>query len=248
MASPSNSNQHERFCDEIELLVEDALSPARRRELIAHLEQEPAAWRTLALAFMEQQKIRRAMRMAGQDHRQMTTSLAKIDRATQHQTPPSDQRWTSMMMLAATALLAFVVGMGSAQILPTTVQSNPEVAGDQPAQTSPQLSDVIPQPESGDESPPPQDQLDLPYRIVGYVKWQGDHRIHLSPVFFCFFDDAWLEANPPQVDEKLQRIFARAGWQVRPERRFVSVRLSGGENYTIPMDDMTFQYVGREVF
>ena len=84
---------------------------------------------------------------------------------------------------------------------------------------------------------------------VGYVEWVGRFGPVQSPVFPReAIDKKWLQMNPPKISPRLQASMAEAGWRVAPARKLVSLRLSDGAEFMIPMDDLTYSYVGKEVF
>ncbi|MEL6897468.1 MAG: hypothetical protein AAFP90_15295, partial [Planctomycetota bacterium] len=85
--------------------------------------------------------------------------------------------------------------------------------------------------------------------VVGYVRWIGKDGMRLSPVFQGDPTEDWLNENPPRVDENMERMLSRVGWKMQPERKFVSLRLlESGDDFTIPMDDVSFRYIGQRLY
>lgn len=152
-----------------------------------------------------------------------------------------------MALLAASLLVAFTAGFGLADARLGRQESPQQRVRE--TQDSTTAVAVRPGPEQNSVPPSqatPQAADDL---IVGYVQWPSEIGMRLSPVFVgSEIDRDWLEANPPQVNQRVQRELSRAGWQAEPARRLVSVKLTGGASYTIPVDDVTLRYVGQQVF
>ncbi len=217
----------------IELMAEGELSSPQRNELFRRLDEQPQRWRNLAIAFAETQALRSTLRRS----RQLTPDKPKTETVITQKT--RRPRVAQIALALAGMLAAFWLGL--------------VVSGERPANNFPSTETQIVQTDPNidiDTAAVPALPLDETSSgsIVGYVKWDGDHGVRLSPVFNGEIDAQWLEANPPSVDQNMQRHMSRAGWQLRPQRRFVSVKLNGGGDYTIPMDEVRYRFVGRQVF
>lgn len=222
------------FSDRLELLVEGELSDEQRRDVLVECEQDPLRWKALAVAFLEQQKIRDGMKLVHQD---VAIHETMVEPTRSFRSVP----WRSTIALAACVMIAFTVGFRSGQPASsdTTVANNVS-----------ETDGLVVRAESFEQNNQSIEQIDpKDDGIVGYVQWQGNGgRVRLSPVFVGQVDDQWLKDHPPQIDRKVQQVMSRAGWQVEPARKFVSVNLTSGDQFTIPMDDVEYRYVGRQVY
>ena len=236
----SDSGKQLDLIDQIELLVENELSAAERSLLLLRLDTQPEQWRNLALAFVEHQVLRTSIQevcCSSDPTEPAANSSAELP--SRPQTSSSKINW---LAIAASFLLVFAAGMG--------VGNWDRVPAIALQQVDPAQSDST-EPSSGslaEDRPAPAAGQNVSASVVGYVEWNGSFGKQLSPVFSgTEIDKEWLERNPPQVNEKLERSFARAGWRISPERRFVSLKLAEGKQFMIPMDDVSYRYVGREL-
>jgi hypothetical protein len=56
-----------------------------------------------------------------------------------------------------------------------------------------------------------------------------------------------VDASPPAMPEYVQAQWARAGYDVTPSRRVISVE-EGGRKATFPVDSYRFEFVGRPTY
>lgn len=227
--------------DRIELLVEGELSADERRRVLDQCENQPSHWKTLAIALLEQQKLREAVRLSHESPR-----IRMAPEPTY--TTPKRHRWTKLLGLAACVAIAFTFGLKAGQGDSSDVSVADRTGAAEPTPNTPMrhIAGDSGMPDDADSTTPAPLNKE---GIVGYVKWTGsggDPR--LSPVFVGEVDDQWLQEHPPQVDRQVQRMMSRAGWQVEPARRLVSVNLTSGDQFTIPMDDVQYRYIGRQVY
>ena len=250
-----NSQTNTDMWTQIELMVEGELSNPQKRDLLLQLDETPAMWRSLALAFVEQQSLKKsineslaslAMSQPSADsppHPEQTPTIQASDFQT-----PQGHAWNSNRILrlataACIGLLLFVFGLGignrQGQVAVNALQPASGPVDASPARTPEQIEESTPSDTSvlvSDEN-----------GVVGQLRWISKTGVRMSPVFQGSIDQAWLASNPPTVDDKVMRQFAKAGVKVKPERKFVSLKLRD-EQFTIPMDDVLFQRLRREVY
>ena len=224
--------------ERIELLVEGELSQEQRKELVRELDLDATRWREVAFAFMEQRKICVAVRDVISRDRlasRQTNALRQQPQPAQKPKPPSNRAIASLLRitaLAAVFLAVFSLGLASGRRNVSRVATT----------STPGLTN------SRDTTPIVAPRIRDPQGIVGYVHWESRVGVRLLPVFDGSASEQWLAENPPQIDERFERLLARSGWQVRPARRLVSMQFESGDTFTIPIDDLTYQYVGQKVF
>ncbi len=226
--------------ERIELLVEGELSATQRFELITELDGSPERWRVVALSFMEQQQLRKSLKATFAEPRERVQSSSLVSEKDDRAGHGKRFSVSRILTLASCFLVVFGIGITAGRTSAPVEQrianlENENVANELGSETADE--DVIVSPAKA--------TADL--GIVGYVRWDTTSGIRLSPVFDGQPNAMWLEKNPPQVNETMQRAFSRAGWRVRPARRLVSMQLETGDRFTIPMDDLTYQYVGKQI-
>ncbi|MEM1068862.1 MAG: hypothetical protein AAGI63_08210, partial [Planctomycetota bacterium] len=96
------------FSDRLELLVEGELSDEQRRDVLVECEQDPLRWKALAVAFLEQQKIRDGMKLVHQD---VAIHETMVEPTRSFRSVP----WRSTIALAVCVMIAFTVGFRSGQ-------------------------------------------------------------------------------------------------------------------------------------
>lgn len=239
---------------QIELMVEGELSNSQKRDLLLQLDETPAMWRSLALAFVEQQSLKKSI---NESLASLSTSQPVADspskpehtasKASHYQTREGYQWNGNRILRLATAacigLLLFVFGLGVGN------RQGQVAVNDLKASTSDGTTDSVPPHAPTEESKPSQSTVLASDEngVVGQLRWLSKTGVRMSPVFQGSIDQDWLASNPPTVDDKVMRQFAKAGVKVKPERKFVSLKLRD-EQYTIPMDDVLFQRLRREVY
>lgn len=234
--------------DQIELLVEGELTTQERSGLLLRIDAKPELWRQLALEFVAHQTIRESVRDACQTDVSMSPEVQESTASTPlqlgQQASDSASRWTTnLVMVGAALLIAFFAGK----------QYQYQVDGEQTRALSINSSreTEIETHSSRDGTPGTEGEqpADPDTKIVGHVRWLNSGGQELTPVFAGNrIDTDWLRSNPPRVDERMQRVMSRAGWEVIPNRKLVSLELPEVGQFMIPFDDVNYRFVGREVF
>lgn len=202
----------------LDLLVDNELSLAERRELLGRLDEQPDGWRRCALAFLEAQAWQ--------------TELPEVTRAAAEPMPgesePGPRRggslgWSNYLSLAASFLLAFGLGlwMRGAGTTPANPQpSNPGVAQTQAGGNAQLASDGL----AGALTVPGSEQPVPVYVGSGY-------------------DEQWLRNQPSAVPPSLLESLEQMG-HVRQNRQLVPVDLEDGRRVIVPVDQVDVQFTG----
>lgn len=242
--------------ERIELLAEGELSSDQRRQLIDDVDSEPTRWREVAFALMEQKRMHAAVRaVISEDRADAPKRESAVASSPDRGRKTLIESLGRVIGLAAVFLAVFSFGLAagrnqawrqagaSTSSLPVTQDLTAAASGAASVSTTPVLAHVDAQRGIGNEQ-----AVNNQQGIVGYVHWQSRVGITRLPVFDGSASEQWLAANPPRIDERLARVLARSGWQVTPARRLVSMQFDSGDTFTIPIDDLTYQYVGQQVF
>ena len=239
--------------DQIELLVENELSSDARRALLLKLDHNPAMWRSLALAFVERQALSVSIEQVCGDGLSLTDDRQapvqpKFLRSNSAISNSLTRYLSAASILVAAMLLAFMFGV-SRNAPNNSADSGMLTMGEHEQRVDTADSDQGTIAHGQDAPVVQSDSTKLNDHVVGYVEWIDRYGRRLSPVFRgSRIDDDWLKSHPPRVNQSMKETYARAGISLEPQRRFVSLTLAEGGQYTIPMDDITMRRVVREVY
>lgn len=212
--SHSPAEPTETRAELIDRLVDGELSAEQRRELLASLDAEPAAWRECAVAFLEAQTWR--------------ASLADLGRATvaapRAAVEPRPRRFapaTAWAAVAATALLAF--GLGT--IVPgLESRENPLGPTQAVAEPSPAEIEAARNPES----------------LTLFVQDDRGKRRRISAPLIdaAEFDQQFGLRFPSRVTPALRQRLEGQGYQVSTRRRYAPLFSEHGQPLVVPVEDL----------
>lgn len=229
--------------DQMELFAAGELSTQQRSELLRKLDQSPQSWRALALLLIEQREWEQQLgKDVFESAPKTETSSASNGALVQLADKPRPSHWAAWCSIAGGVLL--LLGLWGLSrwdsdrgVLGIANQIGRQEAG----QSNQALSSETPSRSIGKET--------VRDGVAGVIEWKGEFGTQVAPVFHSG-DHAmdWIQSNPPQVDPRVKKAYFRAGWELVADRKLVSVRLSEGDQYTIPVDDIEYRYVGKEIF
>ncbi len=230
----------------MDLLVDGELDEARRRELLARLDERPGAWRRLALAFLEAQCWRREMREIARP----------VQAPTPHAPSPSRHGWlegraVTVLAMAVSFLVALGLGTflrdmatrsggGSREPIPLAERGGqPKAPGVSPGgPTGPRRPDGVEL--AGSQSP---------WQWVPLGVGDGPNgvreTVRLPVREGQALDEQWLRSLPPAMPESVEQALRRAGHEVHQSRQLVPVQLDDGRQLVVPMDEIDVRYIGR---
>jgi hypothetical protein len=235
----------------LDRLVDGELSDAERRELLQRLEQAPAGWRRCALAFLESQAWREAIKSG--ERRAESGEPARIRGATsniEHRTSKENKRpfdvgsfrfWISRPILGiASAAACFVVAFGLGLLAHRFWLTSGDDASlvVRPSKGSTQPSVV--RGDAGNE------------RLVngrwGKVQFVVDgpggmpREIELPAVEGL--DPEEFFRNQPVLPPEIERELRRLGHRIETRREFVPIPLEDGRRVLFPVDNVEVRLVG----
>lgn len=197
--------------------VDGELSDIDQQALLSRLEQTPEGWRTLALAFVEQQ-------VWGQGCRALVESSPSSAQLPARGLVPAWTRWLTMAVA-----LAMAVGLGFAAGL----QSRP----------GPVVADRSSGGPVGEPGPGPQ-RTPQPVMNLEFVGNSESSPQMTIPVFDRqdLGPDYWEEQELLPSD--VRQALSQRGYDVRQQREFVSIPLDDGRQVAVPVDTVLMTYRG----
>ena len=217
-----------------DLLADGELTEPERRELLASLDRRPDGWRRCALALLEAQAWREQFRPGATP----TAPVPVIEPASQLQ-----KSWSvtigSSLVLAASALVAFSVGLFVNIKLPSSNQGDTMAASSE-QQSSPQLQATS---KTGNQSL----ANGLGERVITLAvagEMGGEAKEIQLPLTEASNAAAVFDQPQPEFIRSLQD----DGHEVTAYREFWPLRLRDGRTVVVPVDDVQVRFVGGDTF
>ncbi len=213
---------------QIDRLIDGELTYDQVSALLRRCEEEPTAWRTMALRFLEAREVKDALK-------EMVTNAPIAERA-QSGFGFSTLCLVTCCVVAAAFLTGWSVPRRSEPIAIT--DSNPLEPVEPPNEQRKQQSSELP-------SEPDDKQL----TVVGVA--QIHHRVGAEPPLQVIsgpnLDHETLLKQPPRVPEHIERACRNKGLALQSVRRVMSIELADGQRFAIPLDKLGVRYVGQDV-
>jgi hypothetical protein len=249
---------------ELDRLVDGELSDTERLTLLQAIDAEPngEGWKRCALAFLEAQCWRAAFQpLAQPEPKAQDKNLSQAQSTTKAQTFPAGPHRPSILLAAASVLLAFAGGWLLGEQGAFSRAPSPPVLVAQAPVPEPEPT---PTPIEPDEESPTfltedididieiENDQDLttspPWRTVGYVQLpaeNGQAQDFRVPVLAGpGLNEDWLRRQPPAVPEAIRAHWENQGYRVEQRRRLVSVEMEDGRYLSIPVDEVDLHFVG----
>lgn len=229
----------------LDRLVDGELGPQERRQLLACFDDEPGAWRSCALAFLESQSWRwQLTRVASEP------ILAQVTQADRKPVGTTRLGWMPWLAVAASLLVAFALG--------TQLRRGPLVGTSEPLVT--QRDAVHPEPQQelaandrgnnnrGNEATAPDlasptsaqpESSDFPRTLtLKPLDGDEDRTIELPIVD----SDALLADNDDAaLSQSLLQQFERDGFRVKRQQRYWPVELPDGRQVVVPVEEVSIR-------
>jgi hypothetical protein len=245
----------------IDRIVDGALTTAELRTAVERLDRDPGGWKRCAVAFLEAQCLREALRLPDEPAR-----IAISDRslpASLLAAPPKRHRpqWLRSALAAGVLVVSFALGWlghatrpGSSTRTASSQQPGPMVAHKtseidtrsekaREIQTTPSaISDL--RPLTGGRAPrKPTPRITTVARLrFGRENAQAEVPIVAGPGI----DEQWLRCQPPPVSEVDRAIFEHHGYQVDQRRRLLTTITADGRRVAVPVDQVLIRYTGNQ--
>ncbi|MHB8898491.1 MAG: hypothetical protein ACYC6Y_07065 [Thermoguttaceae bacterium] len=247
---------------QLDLLVDGELGAAERRELLLLLDAEPGGWRRCALAFLEAQAWRQAVRDVVIRPAGEASSPSRMRTAR--------RRLPTMLAMAASFLVALALGIAienlAAHLEPVRgdlqspaqlarVSPSPETRDPQPTGNPAGLSSPAPLPasasplaadparearstgalEAAPEPPVPYRYVSIPAQDPVSGKTQS---ISMPVVPQEYLDEGWPYRLPSVLPDRLVRRLEQQGHEVVQQRRLVPLETVDGSRVVFPVDEV----------
>jgi hypothetical protein len=229
-------------------LVDGELGEPERQQLLAGLDNEPGGWRRCALAFLEAQCWKQAIKIPGE-----RTFLPAQDSLPAHdgqkclssfavKRSPWLGRVGTLTAMAASFLVALWLGTVAQQTrigshgFTDQIASN---AGSRQPSVQPSQPNVPP---DGNAAP-------SPWRVVTVSNGQAPGTaFDLPAVEREKVDQQWLQNVPPAIPDNVLQALSRTGYQIQQQRELVPVPLQDGRRLMVPVDQVELHYVGNRAY
>jgi hypothetical protein len=239
---------------QMDLLVDGELSEADRRTLLLRLDHEPDGWRRCALAFLEAQCWRAEL---GQLPTAAAIAPAEAKPAVQAEPTRRWQTWrqhtATLLTMAASFLLALVLGMGLRSNMSGSSSHSPDTsitrsavsefplanrdAGHSPLATAVSSDPAMP------GKPPAGDWEMVTLDGKSAAGQTGTYRV--PAVHRDALDQEMLKCIPDAIPPEVQQAFEQSGHRVVQQREIVPLQMKDGRRLVVPVDHVEIHYVGR---
>ena len=217
----------------VELLADGELDEGRRRELLSRLDGMREGWKRCALAFLEAQTLRAALRARTQASRgtpQPALAPSRTSVAARVAT------WTGVAALAIVAFCSGWLLRPSEKV--AVVGAGPSIERE--------ADESIPPVAPGDRNGPRTSNLHLAGIVTLKVDDHGTPREIEVPVLAGSDDELRrLLEQPPAVEASVVQALERRGHKVAAHRQLVAVDLKDGRKLVFPIDQVDVRFAQR---
>ena len=208
---------------ELQRLVDGELSQAEQQNLLRRLDESPGDWRTVALAFVEQQVFADASRELLAE----SAMPARVAMRAELKSPRT--LWPTVVAAVALGIgLGLLSGGLMTSLRPGS--SDAVVDADNPIDQSDQATDAVLEP--------------VPVMSLEFANAGREDDAWSIPVYDPkdVNDDYWNVENivPPEV----RSAFSKEGYRVDHHREFYSIPLDDGRRVAVPVDTVQVRYAG----
>jgi hypothetical protein len=243
MSTPRGNGVSQRDLDR---LADGELIPAERSSVLAKVAIEPDGWKRCALAFLENQSLRGACRSLVADGSPHAAPAAIVSR------PPTTRPWrvlAGLSVAAAALLVAFFSGrsLGHRQGVAFASASAPS---NEQRQTDDAQAPHDPKSTAIGKAADEQSHPGRPAHIVGLVKFEGaEGQQNSVPVVAApGLDEKWLLSRPYAMSDYERHQWERRGWEIKEQRKVITVQLADGRQLSIPLDLVSLKPQPHGVF
>lgn len=221
-------NEQNKLDRDIARLIDGELSADETTAVLQQCEDQPEAWRTLALGMLEAREVQLAL---------SDMLVEQPPESTQVPAAKSGRSLTWVLAAACLACIAFLAG----RFVPNTTPSG---GGGKSSLVTNADGSNPPSVESTEE---PQEPGGL--TVVGFA------RIHnlvgqQAPVPVITGPDLDYHAllrEPVRVPDELARRCRNEGLAIQTTRRVMALELADGQKFAVPLNQFGFRYVGNKV-
>jgi hypothetical protein len=247
--------------DCIDRIVDGDLTAAELRAIVARLDSEPAGWKRCAVAFLEAQCWREAMRDCDESTRLGAEGPRR--NLALGAAPPRRARRPWLRHAAAAGLITASFGLGwlghAMRPAATThgayvTAPGPTLARNENAflRASDHTPGIDPDVGSLPDSRPRIDNQPRrnPTPVIATVArlnfGPAGSRAEVPILAGPGINEEWLKRQPPPVSEHGQVVFQRHGYQVDQRRQLITTVTADGRRIAIPINQVLIRYTGNQ--
>lgn len=261
-SQPLDSLEPEELQHLLDRLVDGELAPPEQQALLRHLDQIEGGWRRCALAFVEAQVWKQELGdwateepspapTAATSRASGTPANDTAAGSTSGGLTPWQRRMFTVLSMAASFVLAFVLGFALHRDQDNDAQIAEPVRPVEPAQTNPGpmiAATPAPEPQTIDVQTRSTTGAATPTPSWGYVRLLVNEDGTWQPVELPAVNgvdaERWLATQPSAVPARWRELMQRQGHTVQTERQLVPVDLGDGRQLVVPVEQVEVQYVG----
>ena len=250
MSSPheSTNDSNDELLDQIDLLVEDELNSNSREELMGQLDKSENGWKLCAVSFLESQSIRRTIRETTNATVKLQGSGVSEPRQISRSGLLLAPKFRVMPFIAKAATLAALLGVAFFLGTKQGTRTNSAIANnsiDNGSFESTSRSNTVEKQEIQDKNPPVKDGIHL----VGHVTMDDSigNTIRLPILSGPGDRGNWVKESKLNILGAHRKKLSEAGWKIEKNRKLVSLNFRG-EELTIPIEQLSYEYVGKPIF
>lgn len=241
--SPTDDNLPTLDDQRFDLLVDGELPESDRRNLLLTLDDLPGGWRRCALAFLEAQSWKEAMRFVGEESALESQAAGTVGRR-----GFPGGTWGTLLAVAASFLIALGLGLvwhevwrpgAGARPSPIQVAVEPQ----RPSRPDPQTDE----PEPPTSPAVPGDAWQVVTVPVG-IGAGGPGSIQLPARELDQIDERWPEQFAPTIPAELLQALEAGGHEVRRSRRLLPFRMDDGRQLVVPFEQVELRFVGGSAY
>lgn len=215
---------------QLDMLVDGELGDEERRELLSRLDTEPDGWRRCALAFLEAQSWRQAMRSVSDDSVEISAIAARSHSAW--------RRFRNVVGMACSLLLALGVGLALGGMFDRV----PSVVPTEQVAEAPHVDESKEVELPGAPAPEVVPELAVPYQYVSIPAQDpvsGDaESVQMPVVPQEYLEEGWPYRLPAVLPDHIVQALQRRGHEVVQQRRLVPFQAADGSRVVFPVDEV----------
>lgn len=235
-----SSNEHSDVC--FDRLVDGELSAKEYRALLASLDEDPALWRRCALAFLDAQALRGEI--AGIRRAEAALPTAMPVSLTQRGAP----RWLSLLLVAASFVIAFWGGLLVQQKLAPLARPKEEIAQSHEPAGAQRAHEAF----RPSEAPLAHEQEP---QLLGNIRLvvDGGPENQPQPIEVPVYDlkqvgPDWLSSDHPVLRESVIEALKRRGRIVESQVEWLPLPLDEGRQIMLPVEQIQITPVSRRSY
>lgn len=222
----------------LDRLVDGELSPAEYRRVLLALEQQPAAWRKCAEAFLQTQAWKRDF---GEVRAAAETKPPAEPAAYLPSRQSATHDWLRMLLVAAASFLfAFFIAQGFWRVRQEQAIVDPNtpivaVPGDEDPPTSPEIA----------SDPPQRNQPLGSVQLAVNRSGSDEPEVVEVPVYAQADASELVKTYRPALPEDLVEELQAAGHRIDRQGQYISVPLADGQQMMVPVESYRIVPVSR---